>query len=188
MSFLEQLISGPLAAARNALASAGPLARSLGIPIPEGVLEQKAVMKVQEMQTSIAESGPVPAESAAKNALAKIATVAGVAGIGGIAGAVLLKGRGKEKLKKAGSLAKRKISVTIAGKRRKKKVTHQSKGKRVTQKRKQKKIKARARSEGQVIKTTKNGQPYVIDPKSGKARFIKKSSAASSKKRKGGLK
>ena len=35
------------------------------------------------------------------------------------------------------------------------------------------------------IRMTKNGQPYVI-LKSGKARFIKKSSARSSRKRKGG--
>ena len=35
------------------------------------------------------------------------------------------------------------------------------------------------------IRMTKNGQPYVI-MKSGKARFIKKSSASASRKRKGG--
>jgi len=35
------------------------------------------------------------------------------------------------------------------------------------------------------IRTTKNGQPYIILA-SGKARFIKKSSASSSRKRKGG--
>ena len=100
MSFLE-LLSGPLQAAKNALAQAGPFARSLGIPIPEGLLEQKAIQKVQSLQTSIAESGPIPAESAAKNALLKIAAVGGVAGIGIVAAGTLLKGRGKEKLKEA---------------------------------------------------------------------------------------
>ena len=186
MSFLE-LLSGPLQAAKAVLAQAGPFARSLGIPIPEGLLEQKAIEKVQSMQTSIAESGPIPAESAARNALLKIAAVAGVAGVGVVAAGTLLKGRGKEKLKEAGRRAKRKISVTIKGGRRTtKKPVHPktTKGK----KKKQKRIKARARSEGQTIKMTKKGQPYIIDPKTGKARFIKKSSAESSKKRPGGLK
>jgi len=187
MSFLE-LLAGPLQAAKAVLAQAGPLARSLGIPIPEGLLEAKAVEKVQSMQTSIAESGPIPAESAARNALAKVAGLAGVGAVAGVALAVVAKRRGaKAALVEGGKRAKRKISVTISGQvaKRRKKTTKTTKSK---GKRKQKKIKARARAEGQAIRFTKKGQPFVIDPKSGKARFIKKSSASSSKKRKGGLK
>lgn len=99
---------------------------------------------------------------------------AGAAGIvvGGVIGAQLAKSSYKSKKKKSKRKATRKRSY------------------------KSRKVKKRsyryARTAGKSkdrsskrIRMTKNGQPYII-LKSGKARFIKKSSARSSRKRKGG--
>lgn len=77
--------------------------------------------------------------------------------------------------------------------KKKKKTTKRKTTKRRTTKRKPKKRKykyARTAGKGKDrstrrIRMTKNGQPYVI-LRSGKARFIKKSSARNSRKRKGG--
>lgn len=95
----------------------------------------------------------------------------------------------------AGGLAVSQIIKTRRKKRTKKKTTRKKRRTKKT-KRKTKKKKRRGRSTPRTagkgrdrstrrIRYTKNRQPYVI-LKSGKARFIKKSSARRSHKRKGG--
>jgi len=108
----------------------------------------------------------------------KTAVTSAVAGLGGVAlgaGAVSI----VNKVRSTKSKTKRKSSRKRTVKRRKSRTTKTKKYKyaRTAGKRKDRSTKR--------IRMTKNGQPYVI-LKSGKARFIKKSSARNSRKRKGG--
>lgn len=85
------------------------------------------------------------------------------------------------------------VGTVVAATRRRKKSTRKTpKKKRSKARRKGKRTTKYARTAGKRkdtssrrIRITKNGQPYII-LKSGKARFIKKNSARSSRKRKGG--
>ncbi len=99
---------------------------------------------------------------------------AGAAGIviGGIIGSQITKRSSTTKKKKYKSKAKkRKVYASRKGTKRKYRYARTA-------------GKAKDRSSKR-IRMTKNGQPYII-LKSGKARFIKKSSARTSRKRKGG--
>jgi len=100
-----------------------------------------------------------------------VATALGGAVLGAsVAGAVAAASNSRSKRRKKASSKKRK-SVRKKSKRKSYKYA------RTAGKRKDKSTRR--------IRMTKNGQPYVI-LKSGKARFIKKTSARSSRKRKGG--
>lgn len=106
-----------------------------------------------------------------------IASVGVAAGSGLIAGGVLGSTITKKKKKKSKSKTKRSKKRTSKLKYRNKRKKSGRKTPRTAGKRKDRSSKR--------IRYTKKGQPYVL-MKSGKARFIKKSSAKSSHKRKGG--
>ena len=103
-----------------------------------------------------------------------VATAIGGAIVGGaVTGTVVGAVRSRKKKTRSSSRAKR-SSRKVSTKRRKKRSPKYA---RTAGKKKDRSTRR--------IRMTKNGQPYVI-LKSGKARFIKKSSARSSRKRKGG--
>ena len=106
-----------------------------------------------------------------------IVTVGAVAGTAALVGGGLVVAKASKKRKKTSS--------------KKRKSTKKRKTRKKTKKTK-KRIRRTPRTAGKGkdrstrrIRQTKNGQPYVI-LRSGKARFIKKSSARASRKRKGG--
>ena len=85
-----------------------------------------------------------------------------------------------------GVARKRRAVKSTTGKSRSKTKTKRTKKRKSSTKRKGKKKRSTPRSPNKKIKFTKNGQPYIT-LKSGKARFIKKSTAKLAKKRKGGF-
>jgi len=93
------------------------------------------------------------------------------------AGAVAIAGSVARRRKKTKKTTRRKV-----GRPKSKKTTK----KRSTSAFKKRRAKAFRGASSKKIKFTKNGQPYIL-LKSGKARFIKKSSARLRKKRKGGF-
>lgn len=118
--------------------------------------------------TQIIAANPVASTAIAAGTGLAVGTTAGV-----IIGAKVASKKRKKKTKK-----KRKKTTKKNGRRRKK--TRRSKGRRTPRTAGKGKDRSTKR-----IRYTKNGQPYVI-MRSGKARFIKKSSAKRSHKRKGG--
>jgi Flp pilus assembly protein TadB len=96
---------------------------------------------------------------------------AGAVGAGVLGAAAVVKSRRKTKKKTKKSTTKRKRKKTTKKKKRNYKYARTAGKRKDTSTRR--------------IRMTKNGQPYVI-LKSGKARFIKKSSARRSRKLKGG--
>lgn len=109
-----------------------------------------------------------------------IATVGAVAGSTALVGGGLVVAKAVSKRKKSSSKKKKKTTKKRKSSTRKK----TKKSKRRVRKTPHTAGKGKDRSTRR-IRQTKNGQPYII-LKSGKARFIKKSSARASRKRKGG--
>jgi len=103
--------------------------------------------------------------------LAGAGILAGTAVVGGAVGYAIAKRKTKKKAKK-----KKKSKVRASGKRKRKRQSSGSYA-RTAGKRRDRSTKR--------IRMTKTGQPYVILA-NGRARFIKKSSAKASRKRKGG--
>jgi len=124
----------------------------------------------------IGSAGSALNEFISDNKTAVIATGTGLAGVALGAGAVSVVNRVRNK-------TTRKKSKRKSGSRSSRKKNTKSKKKR-TYNYARTAGKSRDRSSKR-IRMTKKGQPYII-LKSGKARFIKKSSARNSRKRKGG--
>jgi hypothetical protein len=126
-------------------------------------------MDVSSLTTAISSALPTTTELAENVSANKTAIIAGAVGVG--VGSVL-GGAAVAAVSKSSSSKKRKKSKKRKSSSRKKSKNNNRRGKRKSRSTKK-------------IHYTKKGQPYVL-MSSGKARFISKRSAKSSKKRKGG--